>query len=47
MVLDNPADPEHALDGSQLVIVAQIGHMSTIEQPATVTAALEQHFART
>ena len=47
MVLDNPADPRRPRLGPQLVIVAQIGHMSTIEQPATVTAALEQHFART
>jgi pimeloyl-ACP methyl ester carboxylesterase len=33
--------------GSQLVIVPHAGHTSTIEQPTAVTAALEQHLART
>lgn len=33
--------------GSQLVIVEHAGHTSTIEQPTAVTAALEQHLART
>ena len=33
--------------GSQLVVVPQAGHTSTIEQPAAVTAAIEEHLART
>ena len=33
--------------GSQLVIVPRAGHTSTIEQPEAVTAALEEHLART
>lgn len=33
--------------GSQLVVVPRAGHTSTIEQPAAVTAALEEHLART
>ena len=33
--------------GSQLVIVPHAGHTSPIEQPEAVTAALEEHLART
>ena len=35
------------ITGSQLVIVPRAGHTSTIEQPEAVTAALEEHLART
>lgn len=34
------------IDGSRLVVVPHAGHTSTIEQPVAVTAALEEHLAR-